>query len=111
MRLKERDSLLIDTDTETSGEEGEVEGYRERVERERLARAERRRKRGIVGTMKKMAAYIAEQFWRPVRLFGPHKVEVGNGKIRWDWNLTLVGITLFIYVLSIVSLFLYACFV
>lgn len=63
-----------------------------------------RRRRGVVGAVKGLAKYVARQFWRPVRLFLPHWVEAGNGKKgRWDWNLTLVGITLFIYLLSIVS--------
>lgn len=58
----------------------------------------------MVGAVKGLAKYVARQFWRPVRLFLPHWVEAGNGKKgRWDWNLTLVGITLFIYLLSIVS--------
>lgn len=63
----------------------------------------------MVGAVKGLAKYVANQFWRPVRLFLPHWVESGNGtKGRWDWNLTLVGITLFIYLLSIVSpLFLF----
>ncbi|EIM81131.1 uncharacterized protein STEHIDRAFT_134780 [Stereum hirsutum FP-91666 SS1] len=61
-----------------------------------------RRRRSVVGAVKGLAKYVARQFWRPVRLFLPHWVEAGNGKKgRWDWNLTLVGITLFIYLLSI----------
>lgn len=105
-RLKEgsRDSR---SESVSSGTTSDSSSTRSSIHQHGRGGGRRGRRRGIVGAVKGLAQYVARQFWRPVRLFLPHWVEAGNGKKgRWDWNLTLVGITLFIYLLSIVSVFL-----
>ncbi|KAF8271276.1 major facilitator superfamily domain-containing protein [Lactarius quietus] len=53
--------------------------------------------RGVVNRMAMTMRDVALQFLRPATLFIPMKVEGRRGR---DWNLTLTGLALFIYVLA-----------
>ena len=56
--------------------------------------------RGVVHNIVKTMRDVALQFLRPATLFIPMKLE---GRRVRDWNLTLTGAALFIYVLADVS--------
>lgn len=56
------------------------------------------RRKGIFRRIVKTLRNVASQFLRPATLFIPLKLEVGR-----DWNLTLTGAALFLYVFADVS--------
>jgi len=60
-----------------------------------------RQNRGVAHRIVKTMRNVALQFLRPATLFIPLKLE---GRRGHDWNLTLTGAALFLYVLSDVSL-------
>ena len=58
------------------------------------------RRKGVVCRIVKTLRELASQFLRPAALFIPLKLEGRRGR---DWNLTLTGIALFLYVFADVS--------
>jgi hypothetical protein len=58
------------------------------------------RRKGVVRRIVKTLRELASQFLRPAALFIPLKLEGRRGR---DWNLTLTGIALFLYVFADVS--------
>jgi hypothetical protein len=50
---------------------------------------------------KRFRYFVKALLYKPIAILFPQRLEGRNG---YDWNLTLTGITLFIYVLSIVRL-------
>lgn len=60
----------------------------------------RRRRKGVVRSALKTLRDLASQFLRPAALFIPLKLEGRRGR---DWNLTLTGAALFLYVFADVS--------
>ncbi|THH16571.1 hypothetical protein EW146_g4090 [Bondarzewia mesenterica] len=56
------------------------------------------RDKSAKAVVKRTFALVTTQFLRPVALFVPRRLEGRRGR---NWNLTLTGLTLFIYVLSI----------
>jgi hypothetical protein len=54
----------------------------------------------VVRRVVKVMRNVASQFLRPAALFIPHKLE--SRRVR-DWNLTLTGVALFLYVFADVS--------
>lgn len=58
------------------------------------------RRKGVVRRILKTLRDFASQFLRPAALFIPLKLEGRRGR---DWNLTLTGAALFLYVFADVS--------
>jgi hypothetical protein len=58
------------------------------------------RRKGVVRRIVKTLRNVASQFLRPATLFIPLKLEGRRGR---DWNLTLTGAALFVYVFADVS--------
>lgn len=58
------------------------------------------RRKGVVRRILESLRNVASQFLRPATLFIPFKLEGRRGR---DWNLTLTGAALFIYVFADVS--------
>jgi hypothetical protein len=56
--------------------------------------------KGMAYRIRKYIRNVSSEFLRPATLFIPQKLEGRRGR---DWNLTLTGAALFIYVLSDVS--------
>ena len=58
------------------------------------------RRKGVVRRIIKTLRDLLSQFLRPAALFIPLKLDGHRG---WDWNLTLTGAALFLYVFADVS--------
>jgi len=57
-------------------------------------------RKGVVSRVVKTLRNLASQFLRPAALFVPFKLEGRRGR---DWNLTLTGAALFLYMFADVS--------